>query len=333
MTLSKTQEKLVKVKIKQTSYWHRVWTKLKKYGSIYWFVLPAAFLALLFGYIPLIFLLAAFKANYNPAINSPLAELFVNNWSLIQFQKIFGESSDAFLLAVKNTLIINLIKLAFIFPIPILLAIMLSEVKSTFLAKLFLIIFCLPNFLSWPTVIGIWQNFFRLQDGVINNIFGTQVNFFNESLLGEGQNLFRFFVIFFDGWKGVGWNSIMFYTAIMSIDKSYYEAAELDGASKVQQIAHLTIPSILPIIALMFIMNITYILSCGFEEINLIAQWNPYFIENETTLDYYLYYVALRQNGQYAFATALGLFNSTLSLVFMLTGNAICKKFLHRGLW
>ena len=333
MTLSKAQQKLARVRIKQTGYWHRVWTKLKKYGSIFWFVLPAAFLALLFGYTPLIFLLAAFKSNYNTAINSPIMALFTNDWSFIQFQKIFGENSGSFFLALRNTLTINIIKLIFIFPIPILLAIMLSEVKSTFLAKLFLIIFCLPNFLSWPTVVGIWQNFFRLQDGVINNIFHTQINFFSESLLGTGTNLFRFFVIFFDAWKGVGWNSIMFYTAIMSIDKSYYEAAELDGANKVQQIAFLTIPSILPIIALMFIMNITYILSCGFEEINLIAQWNPYFIEHETTLDYYLYYVALRQNGQYAFATALGLFNSTLSLIFMLGGNAICKKLLHRGLW
>lgn len=333
MTLSSTHQKLFKIKIKQTGYWHRVWTKLKKYGSIYWFVLPAAFLALLFGYIPLIFLLAAFKTSYNPAINSPLAELFVNNWSFVQFENIFGENKDAFFLAVKNTLIINLIKLVLIFPLPILLAIMLSEVKSSFLAKLFLIIFCLPNFLSWPTVIGIWQNFFRLQDGVINNILGTQINFFNESLLGEGKNLYRFFIIFFDGWKGVGWNSIMFYTAIMSIDKSYYEAAELDGASKIQQIVHLTIPSIVPIIALMFIMNITYILACGFEEINLVAQWNPYFIEHETTLDYYLYHVSLEYSNQHAFATALGLFNSTISLIFMLGGNAICKKFLHRGLW
>ena len=333
MTLAKGYRKKEAARIRRTGYWHRTWTKLKKYGSIYWFVLPAAVLALFFGYVPLIFLLAAFKANYNPAINSPLAELFVPNWSMVQFTKIFGENSEAFFLALKNTLVINLIKLVFVFPLPIILAIMLSEVKSQTLAKLFLIIFCLPNFLSWPTVIGIWQNFFRLQNGVLNNLFGTQVNYFSSDLFGEGHNLFKFFAIFFDAWKGTGWNCIMYYTAIMSIDKSYYEAAELDGASKVKQIVHLTLPSIFSIIALMFIMNITYILSCGFEEINLLANWNPYFVEHETTLDYYLYYVALRQNGQYAFATALGLFNSTISLVFMLGGNKICRKFLNRGLW
>lgn len=333
MELTKSQRKRERVRLRQTGYWHRVFTKLKKYGSIYWFVLPAAFLALLFGYVPLIFLLAGFKTSYNPAINSPLAELFVNNWSFVQFTKIFGDNSTAFFTALRNTLIINGIKLVLVFPLPVLLAIMLSEVKSTFLAKLFLIIFCLPNFLSWPTVVGIWQNFFRLQDGVLNNLFGTQIYWFNENFFGQGSNLYRFFAIFFDAWKGTGWNCIMYYTAIMSIDKSYYEASELDGASKLQQIRHLTIPSITPIIALMFIMNITYILSCGFEEINLLANWNPYFVENETTLDYYLYYVALRQNGQYAFATALGLFNSTVSLIFMLVGNKICRKFLHRGLW
>ena len=334
LSLSKTNYQLHKVRINKQGYWHRVGQKLKKYGSIYWFVLPAAFLALLFGYIPLIFLLAAFKENVAFGVFSgPFQALFTNDWTFNQFVAIFTTNSDQFFRALGNTLVINLIKLVLIFPLPIVLAICLSEVKSSFLAKLFLIILCLPNFLSWPTVIGIWQNFFRLQDGVINNLFGTQINFFDYNLLGEGVNLFRFFVVFFDAWKGVGWNSIMFYTAIMSIDKSYYEAAELDGANKLQQIAHLTLPSIFPIIALMFIMNITYILSCGFEQINLIAEWNPEFITYETTLDYYLYFVSLREAGNYSFATALVLFNSTISLIFMLVGNKICRKFLNRGLW
>lgn len=329
LTLSKNNLRLNKVRINKQGYWHRVGQKLKKYGSIYWFVLPAAFLALLFGYIPLFFLLAAFKENVAFG-RYGIQAIFMGGWTLDQFAAIFTTNSDQFFRALGNTLVINLTKLIFVFPLPIILAICLSEVKSSFLAKLFLIILCLPNFLSWPTVIGIWQNFFRLQDGVLNNIFGTKINFFDYNLLGPGVNLFRFFAVFFDAWKGVGWNSIMFYTAIMSIDKSYYEAAELEGATKLQQIRHLTLPSIFPIIALMFIMNITYILSCGFEQINLIAEWNPEFITHETTLDYYLYFVSLREAGNYSFATALGLFNSTISLVFMLVGNKICRKFLNR---
>ena len=332
LTLSKNNLRLNKVRINKQGYWHRVGQKLKKYGSIYWFVLPAAFLALLFGYIPLFFLLAAFKENVAFG-RYGIQAIFMGGWTLDQFAAIFTTNSDQFFRALGNTLVINLTKLIFVFPLPIILAICLSEVKSSFLAKLFLIILCLPNFLSWPTVIGIWQNFFRLQDGVLNNIFGTKINFFDYNLLGPGVNLFRFFAVFFDAWKGVGWNSIMFYTAIMSIDKSYYEAAELEGATKLQQIRHLTLPSIFPIIALMFIMNITYILSCGFEQINLIAEWNPEFITHETTLDYYLYFVSLREAGNYSFATALGLFNSTISLVFMLVGNKICRQFLNRGLW
>ncbi|MBR2507055.1 MAG: sugar ABC transporter permease [Bacilli bacterium] len=332
LTLSKNNLRLNKVRINKQGYWHRVGQKLKKYGSIYWFVLPAAFLALLFGYIPLFFLLAAFKENVAFG-RYGIQAIFMGGWTLDQFAAIFTTNSDQFFRALGNTLVINLAKLIFVFPLPIILAICLSEVKSSFLAKLFLIILCLPNFLSWPTVIGIWQNFFRLQDGVLNNIFRTKINFFDYNLLGPGVNLFRFFAVFFDAWKGVGWNSIMFYTAIMSIDKSYYEAAELEGATKLQQIRHLTLPSIFPIIALMFIMNITYILSCGFEQINLIAEWNPEFITHETTLDYYLYFVSLREAANYSFATALGLFNSTISLVFMLVGNKICRKFLNRGLW
>lgn len=318
------------IKPKQDGYWHRIGVKLKKYGPIMLFIIPAAFMAVLFGYIPLIFLLSAFKENFNVSIYTPMQALFANNWSFVQFSKIFGENATEFFRALKNTLIINVIKLVLIFPIPIIIAVMLSEVKNQTLAKLFLIILCLPNFLSWPTVIGIWQNFFRTQDGVINNLFHTNIPWLTSD---SGLNLFRFYVIFFDAWKGCGWNSIMFYTAIMSIDKSYYEAAELDGASKLQQTIRLTLPSIFPTIALMFIMNITYILSCGFDEINLLANLDPNWKLYETTLDYYLYIQAMQESADFSYATALGLFNSTTSLIFMLGGNAICKKFLHRGLW
>lgn len=331
-SLKNTEIKLIKVK--QNGYWHRVGIKLKKYAPIMLFILPAAALAILFGYIPLIFLLAAFKDEFNLSIYSPLETLFTQGqWGWFQFEKIFGENFDEFGLALKNTLIINGIKLVLIFPLPIIIAIMLSEVKHQSLAKLFLIILCLPNFLSWPTVIGIWQNILREQDGLLNNLLGTSIGWLTADNGPGGLSLFRFYVIFFDAWKGCGWTSIMYYTAIMSIDKSYYEAAELDGAGKFTQTWRLTLPSIFPTIALMFIMNITYILSCGFDEINLLANLDPSWKLYDTTLDYYLYYQALSENADFSYATALGLFNSTVCLLFMMGGNKICKKFLHRGLW
>lgn len=341
LSLSIKQNKIKKINLKKVSYFHRVGVKIKKYASIFWFILPAAALAFLFGYIPLIFILAAFKSEFNLAFNSPLAELFRNNWSFVQFYKIFGDNSEQFGLAIANTLIINVIKILLVFPFSILLAIMLSEVKSTFASKLFLIILCLPNFLSWPTVIGIWNNLFKDQNGVINNLLMNiglikePIFWFGDNVAGnQGLNLFKFFAITMDAWKGSGWNSIMFYTAIMSIDKSYYEAAELDGASKIQQIKYLTIPSIFPMIALMFIMNITYILSSGFEQINLLANISdPNLKESMKTLDVYLYEVSLGAGADMAFGTAIGIFNSTVSLIFMLTGNKISKKLLHRGLW
>lgn len=330
-----------KLNPKSMNYFHRVGVKIKKYASIFWFIIPGAFLAILFGYLPLIFILAAFKSDFVLAINSPLQELFRNNWSFIQFTRIFGEDSEMFLLAISNTLIINAINLVLVFPFSILLAIMLSEVKSTFTSKLILIILCLPNFLSWPTVIGIWNNLFRDQNGVINNLLMNiglikePIYWFGDNIGGiAGFNLFKFFAIVMNAWKGSGWNSIMFYTAIMSIDKSYYEASEIDGCNKVKQIWYLTLPSILPIIALMFIMNITYILSSGFEEINLLANISdPNLKERMKTLDVYLYEVALGAGADMSFATALGIFNSTVSLIFMIGGNAISKKLLHRGLW
>lgn len=341
MEALKNGNKTRKLNPKSMNYFHRVGVKIKKYASIFWFIIPGAFLAILFGYLPLIFILAAFKSDFVLAINSPLQELFRNNWSFIQFTRIFGEDSEMFLLAISNTLIINAINLVLVFPFSILLAIMLSEVKSTFTSKLILIILCLPNFLSWPTVIGIWNNLFRDQNGVINNLLMNiglikePIYWFGDNIGGiAGFNLFKFFAIVMNAWKGSGWNSIMFYTAIMSIDKSYYEASEIDGCNKVKQIWYLTLPSILPIIALMFIMNITYILSSGFEEINLLANISdPNLKERMKTLDVYLYEVALGAGADMSFATALGIFNSTVSLIFMIGGNAISKKLLHRGLW
>lgn len=334
------RKKVKKLSTKKGNYFYRVGVKIKKYIGIAWFIIPAAILAFLFGYVPLIFILSAFKREFNLSVLSPLQALFTNDWTLIQFSKIFGENSEYFFSAVANTLIINAIKLVLVFPFTILLAIMISEVKSSFASKLILIILCLPNFLSWPTVIGIFNNLFRDQNGVINNILMSlrlidePIYWFGDNVNGSGINLFKFFAIFMDAWKGCGWNSIMFYTAIMSIDKSYYEAAEIDGASTIKQIRYLTIPSIIPIIALMFIMNITYILSSGFEEINLLANISdPNLKESMKTLDVYLYEVALGAGADLSFATALGIFNSSISLIFMLCGNAISKKFLHRGLW
>lgn len=335
------KRKIKKLNISKKNYFHRVKEKIKKYASISWFILPAVFLAFLFGYIPLIFILAGFKEEFVLSINTPLQELFRDNWSFVQFEKIFGENGEMFGLAVSNTLIINIIKIVLVFPFAIILAIMLSEIKSTFASKLILIILCLPNFLSWPTIIGIFNNLFRDQNGIMNNLLmqlgliSEPIYWFGDNINGaEGFNLFKFFAIFMDAWKGSGWNSIMFYTAIMSIDKSYYEASDIDGANKWQQIWYLTIPSIFPIIALMFIMNITYILSSGFEEINLLANISdPNLKERMKTLDVYLYEVSLGAGADMSFATALGLFNSTVSLVFMICGNKISKKFLHRGLW
>lgn len=334
-------KKRKKLNSSSLNYFHRVGVKIKKYASIFWFILPAMILAFLFGYVPLIFILAAFKSDFILAINSPLVELFRNNWSFVQFTKLFGDNSDQFLLALSNTLIINVIKICLVFPFSILLAIMLSEVKSTFASKLILIILCLPNFLSWPTVIGIWNNLFRDQNGVINNLLMSMglikepIFWFGDNIGGiAGFNLFKFFAILMDAWKGSGWNSIMIYTAIMSIDKSYYEASEIDGCNKVKQVWYLTLPSIFPIIALMFIMNIIYILSSGFEQINLLAQISdPSLKERMKTLDVYLYEVALGAGADMSFATALGIFNSSISLILMLAGNQIAKKFLHRGLW
>ena len=207
-------------------------------------------------------------------------------------------------------------------------AILLSEIKRPALSKLILIILCLPNFLSWPVVVGIWNNLLNLDSGLINNIIasmgGEKIYFFNEHFKG--------LVIFLSIWKGLGWGSIYFYAAIMSIDKEYYEAAEIDGANKFQQIRYLTIPGILPVIALQLVMNITYILDAGFDQVYAMLSLVPTKTDDEAILGTFIMKLALEEP-DVAFTVAMSVVQGLFALVLMLVGNTFVKKKLGRSLW
>ncbi len=321
-------------------YFKEEMRRAKKHKSIIWFVIPAVIIALCLAYVPMIGILFSFKADIRPAYwmhdffctgcgNSYCGGIgFDNGWTFSHYANIFTD--EYFGKAVFNTLQISFLKLVIIFPLTILFAIMLSEIKSQKFSKLVLILACLPNFISWPVALGIFENIFGQQNGLLNtflymiNSNHSPVDFFSEWYLG--------LVIFFAAWKSIGWGSIMYYAAIVSIDKSYYEAATIDGASKIQKIRYLTIPSLVPLIALMLVMNITYIMDAGFDQIYTMLKMIPSQTNEYQILGTYIFNL-LQSGASYPFTVALSVFNGVIALVLMLGGNGLVKKFLNRSLW
>ena len=309
---------------KKIGYFKQQAKNFKKNIGISPFVLPAIFLTLLFGYLPMLGIIFAFKKSIDPG--NWFYDVLTQPFTVEHMLKFFTDARV--LVALKNTLIISGIKILIFFPLTILLAILLSEIKRPALSKLILIILCLPNFLSWPVVVGIWNNLLNLDSGLINNIIGAmggnKVYFFNEH--------FKFLVIFLSIWKGLGWGSIYFYAAIMSIDKEYYEAAEIDGANKFQQIRFLTLPGILPVIALQLVMNITYILDAGFDQVYAMLSLVPTKTDDEAILGTLIMKLTLEEP-DVAFTVAMSVIQGLFALVLMLVGNTFVKKKLGRSLW
>lgn len=297
----------------------------KKNKTIMPFLIPAVLLVLFFGYLPMFGIIFAFKEEIR-AFNW-LYDFLTADFTFRHVTEIFRDQDV--LKAISNTLIISGTKLIIYFPLCIIFAILLSEIKRPWISKLILIIMCLPNFLSWPVTIGIWNNLIGY-DGILTKmllkwgVLATQTSLFD--------TIFKPLVVFLSIWKGLGWGSIYFYSAIMSIDKEYYEAATIDGASKVQKIRYLTIPGILPVIALQLVLNITYIMDAGFDQVYAMIQLVPNATYEEQILGTFIFNQALSAT-DLSFGVAMSVVNGLFALVLMLTGNALVKKKLGTSLW
>lgn len=325
------QTKLV-IGLKREGYWRTQGHRIIKYRSMLWFLIPAMFFTLVFSYVPILGSLFSFKGQeFNLAYADVLYNMTHGSWTFQNYLDIFVDAT--FYTSVGNTLIINLVKLVLVFPFFIFIAVQLSELKSPFWSKFILIIICLPNFLSWAVVVGIWSGLFDSQGGILNDLF-VSLHFIPSNYAIMAQDMwFKPFAIFLSAWKGAGWGSIMFYAAIVSIDKSFYESATIDGAGKLKKIWSLTIPSIMSTIALMLVMNISGIMDAGFEQIFTMMQINSNFKDTQIILGTYLYDISVVNTKNIPFATALGVFNGLIGLFFMIVGNFITKKTMHRSLW
>lgn len=301
--------------------------KIEKHKHLIPFVIPAVIFALIFCYLPMAGIVIAFKDNPNFVRYDVFEALEKSEWTMENFEKIF--SDPEILRYIKNTLIISVMKIVILFPLPVVLAVMITELRQKNFSKLVQGLVFLPHFFSWVVIVGIFNSIFGMY-GPINNLaeaLGGEPIYF----MGE-PGWFRWLVVILSGWKEIGYSSIVYISAIMSIDPALYEAAKIDGASKLKQIWNITIPSIMPTIVVMLIIRIGYLMDAGFEQV--YAMLNSLTRETGEIIGTYVYRLGLGSaSGDYGLSTAVGLFNGIISLILILGANYFSKKKTGSGVW
>ena len=250
-----------------------------------------------------------------------------NIWvGLKHFELLF--SSLIFWQVLANTLIISAMKIAFVFPVPIIVALLLNEVQSGKTRKFIQSAIYLPHFLSWVVIAGIFVAILSPSTGAVNEVtgfFGLQpVSFMTET------RTIRWVLVFSEIWRSAGWDSLLYLAAIMAIDQELYQAAEIDGANRWQKILYVTIPGIVPTIATLFILNAGMFLNA---DLNQVINFTNDIVRSKIDiLDTYVYRIGL-QTGQYSLATAAGLFKAGLGMLLITGAHLLSKKLTGKGVW
>lgn len=293
---------------------NRMIRKLVKDRWMYVLLLPGLLYFLVFKYVPMWGVVIAFK-DYNPFLGimgSPWA-----GWE--HFERLFHDPD--FTMLLKNTMIIGVYKLVFFFPAPIIVALLLNELRKQVFKRLVQTMIYIPHFMSWVVVVAISYVLFTTEGGVLSlqleRIFGERVNI----LLSA--DWFRTLFVGQIIWKETGWGTIIFLAALSGVDTEQYEAAFIDGANRWQQTWNITLPAIRSTIVIMLILRLGDFLETGFEHVFLLL--NPMNREVGEVFDTYVYQIGLAK-GQYSYSTAVGLFKSVVGLVLVMVANYTAKK-------
>ncbi|MBD2847515.1 sugar ABC transporter permease [Paenibacillus sp. IB182496] len=245
---------------------------------------------------------------------------------LDNFRTIFRASSD-FSTILKNTVLISFYHILFGFPAPIILALLFNEIRFKVFKRITQTISYLPHFLSWVVLSGLLITILSPSSGIVNELIKA-LGFEPIYFLGD-QRYFRFTLVISAIWKEVGWGTIIYLAALASVNPHLYEAAVVDGAGRWKQTWHITLPMIMPTIAIMFILRIGGILDAGFDQI--LNLYNPVVYEVADIIDTYIYRVGIGQL-QYGITTAIGLFKNAIAITLVLGTNYIVKKLGQEGL-
>ncbi|OMF28167.1 sugar ABC transporter permease [Paenibacillus sp. FSL H8-0259] len=297
-----------------------MYSKFHKYRWQYLMILPGVVLLFVFNYIPMAGIQVAFRDfRIGGSIwNSPWVGF--SNFEFLQ--------DPQFLTIVENTLFISVLKFIFGFPAPIILALLINEIRSSRFKRFVQSVSYLPHFFSWIVVAYILHSFLSLDDGLINQFItwtGGEPIFF----LGS-DDWFRPMVIVSGLWKETGWNTILFLAAITTIDPQLYEAAKVEGAGRLAQIRHITLPGMIPTITIILILSIPGLITIGMDQIYPLM--NSANMGVADVLDTYVLRSGLQQ-GYFGMATAVGLLSSVISLLLVVSSNQFSRKINGEGLW
>ncbi len=312
-TLSVKQEKVLRRQ--------KVLAGIKTNKLLYLMIFPGVLYFLIFKYLPMAGLIIAFQ-DYQPYLG-----ILDSPWvGFKHFIRLFTEPT--FFMLLNNTLILFALNIVIFFPLPIILSLMLNEVKNKYFKSGIQTLIYIPHFMSWVIIVSITYVFLNVDGGVINELLAT-IGLEKISFL-TSPDWTRTVYISQIIWKELGWSTIIYLAAITAVDTQLYEAAEMDGAGILRKTWHVTLPAIRPVIITLLILKIGSTLDLGFEHMYLLL--NSLNRSVAEIFDTYIYTAGLK-NGQLSFSTAVGLFKGIVGLILVILANKLAKKFGEDGVY
>lgn len=309
------------VRGKKMSFFQRLWENMKKNWILYAMILPVAIYYIIFAYAPMYGIQLAFK-DYQVK-EGIMGSPWVGLEHLIRFFKSYNFGQ-----LLKNTIGISVYSLLVGFPIPIIFALMLNYLRNKFLKKTVQMVSYAPYFISTVVMCGMIAIFMNPDTGILNvirNFFGME----SVDFLAKPE-WFKDIYVWTGVWQGMGWSSIIYISALSGVDYQLHEAAIMDGATKIQRMIHVDLPSIKPTIIMLLILQIGSLMNVGFEKVFLLQ--NTLNKSAASVISTYTYEVGLI-NSDYGYSTAVGLFNSLINVILIVGANQICKKLADESLF
>lgn len=299
-----------------------LWMRIQRNWGLYLMLLPAVVLIILFSYRPMYGVLIAFK-EYRPT-DGIIGSAWADPW-FKYFKKFF--SSYQFKITIKNTLTITLYSLV-VFPVPIILALALNQMRNGRYKKIFQTITYMPHFISTVVMVGLITLILSPGSGVLgalSNLFGFEA----PNLMGKAS-AFKHLYVWTDIWQHAGWDSIIYIAALAGVDLSLYEAATVDGATRMQKIKYIDIPMLIPTVVIMLILRTGGLLSLGFEKVYLMQ--NDLNLTSSEVISTYVYKIGVIST-QYSYSAAINLFSTIVNFLLLISVNKISKKVSENSLW
>ncbi len=299
-----------------------MWRTIAKHRTLYLLMLPGIVFYIVFKYVPMYGILIGFQEY------SVMKGVWGSEWvGLKHFETFFQRTPDAWKL-IRNTILLNVYDLLFHFPAPIALAVLLNELKNEMFKRFVQTVSYMPHFLSTVVIVGMVVNFLSPQSGIVNHLLAA-LGFDRVMFMGLPE-WFRTIYVGSEIWQKLGWGTILYLAAIAGIDPTLYEAAKIDGANRWQQIRHITFVGMVPVIVILFVLNLGNMMEVGYQKI--ILMYNPTVYETADVINTFVYRRGIL-SADFSFAAAVGLFQSAIGFLLVVAANRAAKKYTDTSLW